>query len=254
MGTLMVLAGSVEQATAGPGIDAGIRLIGQPQHDDTLDATFSLGMTSDGAAWSQVVWRDLTVDKWATASGDATIVLNYRKDLVTFTLKRSGYTVSRGKRSASFSPTDASEDRRTAFRTLLVGSLAVRAFRALTAEMERRDGADTTAMISALVDGAIVASLDGDDEAIARAGRRFARRVRAGQRLAHSAMSAQYEFRDCVGAYERALMTSWDTYAGCINTFSIWNYFLFAPVCAIEFGARSQQYAYQFIACMAIPH
>jgi len=35
--------------------------------------------------------------------------------------------------------------------------------------------------------------------------------------------------------------------------FTIWNYFWFAPVCAIEFGVRSQQYAYQFIACMAIP-
>lgn len=249
----MLLTGGLGEATAGPKIDATVRLIGQPQHDDALNATFSLGMTADGAAWSRVESGDLTVDKWATASGDATIVLNYRKDRVAFTLTSSGYSVSRGKRSASFSPNDGSEDRRTVFRTLLVGSPAVRAFRAFTALMERRDGADTTAMISALVDGAIVASLDGDEGAIDRLGRRFARRARAGQRLASSAMSAQYEFKDCVGAYERALMLSWDTYAGCINTFSIWNYFLFAPVCAIEFGARSQQYAYQFIACMAIP-
>jgi hypothetical protein len=253
IGTIMLLAGGVGPATAATKVDAPIRLIGQPQHDETLDATFSLGMTPDGLAWTQVESGDLTVDKWATAAGDATIVLNYRKDRVTFTLRSGGYTVSRGKRSASFSPHDSNEDRRTAFRTLLIGSPAVRAFRVFTAALERRDGADTTAMISALVDGAIVASLDGDDGAVDRVGRRFARRSRAGQRLAHSAMSAQYEFKDCVGAYERALIFSWDTYASCINPYAFWAYFLFAPVCAIEFGVRSQQYAFQFIACMAIP-
>jgi hypothetical protein len=252
-GTMMLLIGDLGQAAAGTTIEAGIRLIGQPQYDDTLDATFSLGMAPDGSAWSRVESGDLTVDKWATASGDATIVLNYRKDRVTFTLKNGGYTVSRGRRTASFSPIESSEDRRTVFRTFLVGSPAVRAFRAFTAALERREGVDTTATISALVDGAIVASLDGDEAAIERVGRRFARRARAGQRLAHGTTSVQYEFKDCVGAYERALMLSWDAYAGCINTYSIWNYFLFAPICAIEFGARSQQYAYQFIACMAIP-
>ena len=253
MGTIMVLTGGLGQATAGPEVNGTVRLIGQPQHDDTLNATFSLGMTADGAAWSRVESGDLTVDKWATASGDATIVLNYRKDRVAFTIKSSGYTASRGTRSALFSPTDASEDRRTAFRTLLVGSPAVRAFRALTARLERREGPDTTAMISALVDGAIVATLDGDEGAVDRVGRRFARRIRAGQRLASSAMSTQSEFKDCVGMYERALMYSWDAYTGCLNTNSYWAYFFYAPLCALEFGARSQQYAYQFIACMAIP-
>jgi hypothetical protein len=252
MGTLMLLAGGLEHATAGSRIDPGIKLIGQPQYDDGLDATFALGMTADGAAWSRVESGDLTVDKWATAAGDATIVLNYRKDRVVFSLKSGGYTVSRGKRSATLSAGDSNDDHVTAFRMILVGSPAVRAFRALTAAMERRDDVGTTTMISTLVDGALVASLDGDVAAIDRVGRRLARRVHAGQRVARSAMSAQYEFNDCLGAYERALLYSWQTYTSCINP-SFWDYFVFAPLCAIEFGIRSQQYAYQFIACMAIP-
>lgn len=250
-GTIMLLTGGLEHAAANPKIDPRIRLVGQPHHDDALDATFSLGMAPDGTAWTRAESGDLTVDKWATAGGEATIVVNYRKDRVELTLKNGTFTVSRGKRSVSMSA-DTNEDRRLAFRTFLAGSPAVSAFRAFTAAIERRDGVDTGAMISTLVDGALVASLDGDVGAIDRVGRRFARRIRGGQQLAAIVTTAQYEFNDCVGAYERALLWSWNTYAGCINT-SFWDYLVFAPLCALEFGARSQQYAYQFIACMAIP-
>ncbi|HEY7442308.1 MAG TPA: hypothetical protein VH701_07815 [Vicinamibacterales bacterium] len=252
---LLLLLGDLAQAAAGTKIEAGIRLIGQAQYDDTLDATFSLGMAPDGSAWTRLQSGDLTVDKWATAAGDATIVLNYRSDRVTFALKSAaGYTVSRGRRSASFSPTDSNQDRRTAFRMLLVGSPAVRAFRAFTSAMERRDGEDTTAMISTMMDGALVAALDGDDGAVDRVGKRLERRMRAGARRAHGTTLAQYQFNDCVLAYERALLSSWNLYASCINTYSMWYYFTYAPICAFEFGIRSQQYVFQFISCMAIPH
>jgi hypothetical protein len=251
---LLLLVGDLAQAAAGTNIEAGIRLIGQPQHDNALDATFSLGMAADGSAWSRVESGELTVDKWATASGDATLVLNYRKDRVTFTLKSNGYTVSRGRRTASFSPLEASEDRRTAFRTLLVGSPAVRAFRAFASALERRAGEDTTAMISTLMDGALVATLDGDDGAVDRVGRRLERRMRASLRQAHGTTPAQYQFNDCMLAYERALLSSWNLYTSCINTDSFWYYFAYAPICAFEFGIRSQQYVFQFISCMAIPH
>ncbi|HEY7449205.1 MAG TPA: hypothetical protein VH702_13695 [Vicinamibacterales bacterium] len=253
IGTLLLLGGDLAQAAAGTKIETGVRLIGQPQYDDTLDATFSLGMAPDGSAWTRLESGELTVDKWATAAGDATIVLNYRSDRVTFALKTAGYTVSRGRRTASFSPTDSKQDRRNAFRMLLVGSPAVRAFRAFTSAMERRDGEDTTAMISAMMDGALVGALDGDDGAIDRVGKRLERRMRAGIRRAHGTTLAQYQFNDCVLAYERALLSSWNLYSGCINTDSLWNYFLYAPVCAFEFGIRSQQYVFQFISCMAIP-
>jgi hypothetical protein len=247
---IMLLAGSLGQASAGTKAEPGIRLIGQPQHDETLDATFSVGMAPDGSAWTQLESGDLKVEKWATAAGDATIVLNYQKDRVALSLKSGGYTVSRGKRSASFSPSDQSDDRRTAFRTLLVGSPAVRAFRALANAMERRNGQDTAAMISTMVDGAIVAMLDGDDGAIERLGRRLKNRFRPGLRQARTALPVQ--FTDCVLNYELALLSAWDAYAGCINT-NFWQYFFFAPFCAFEWGIRSQQYAYAFIACMAIP-
>jgi hypothetical protein len=249
--SVMVLAIGLREVSAAPKGEPGIRLIGQPQYDEVLDAMFSLGMAPDGSAWTQLVSGDLKVEKWATAAGEATLVLNYLKDRVTFTLRDGTYTVSRGKRSVSLSASDQNDDRYSAVRMLLVGSPAVRAFRAFTAAMEHRTGEDTGVMISMMVDGALVGVLDGDVGAIERVARRLARRARPGVRQAQGAMPVQ--FTDCVTAYELAVLAAWNAYVGCLN-YSFWQYLFFAPVCALEWGFRSQQYAFQYISCMAVPH
>ena len=227
------------------------RPVAMQQYDQTLDATFSMGVAPDGSAWTEVRAGDLTVDKVITAAGQAAMTLNYRSDHVTFRLTSGGYSISRGKRSARLSQNDQNEDHRTALRDVLLGSQAVRAFRAFTAALERRDDNDTAAVVSTLVDGALVAMLDGDEGAVDRMGRRATRRARANTRQA----SATAEFNDCVGNYERALMFAFNEFESCMNSATeIWWWSpIYTPFCSLEYFGRSQQYIYQFIACFAIP-
>lgn len=227
------------------------RSVSMQEYDRALDATFSLGVAPDGSAWTEVRVGDLAVDKWVAAAGQATITLNYRSDHVTVRLTAGGYSISRGKRSARLSPNDQNEDHRTALRALLLGSPAVRAFRALTAALERREDDDTGATISTLLDGALIAMLDGDEGAVDRLGRRATRRARANIRQA--AVTAQ--FTDCVGQYERSLLFALNDFEACMSGASeLWWWSpIYTPFCSLEFFARSQQYIWQFVTCIAIP-
>ena len=62
--------------------------------------------------------------------------------------------------------------------------------------------------MSALVDGAIVQLLDGDDEAPRRLAKRITRKQRAGLR-AVKATRATGAFNDCIGNYEVALLRAY---------------------------------------------
>ena len=221
------------------------------QYEPALDATFSMGFAPDGSAWTQVDAGDLKVEKWVTAAGQATIALSHRKDHVLLRLTTDGYIVSRGKKSGAFSLNNPDEEHRAALRSVLLASPAVRAFRALTAALERRTSEDSAATIATMLDGALVATLDGDEAAADRIGRRATRRVRANIRPA----AAGQQFTDCVGLYERSLLYALNEYEGCLDlpNATFWWSLMFTPYCSLEYFLRSQQYIYQFISCMAIP-
>lgn len=249
--TLVLLVGREARAEA-PNAQPKPRPISLLQYEPALDATFSMGFASDGSAWTEVAAGDLKVDKWVTASGQATIALDYRKDRVLFRLTADGYHVSRGKKSASFSVGDRNDDRRDAARGVLVGSPAVRAFRAFTGALERGSADDNAATISTMLDGALVATLDGDDGAAERIGRRATRRARANVRPA----VAGQMFNDCVGTYERSLLWAFNEYEGCLDlpNSTFWWSLMYTSYCTSEYLMRSQQYIFQFVSCAAIPH
>ena len=109
-------------------------------------------------------------------------------------------------------------------------------------------------MLSALADGAIVQMLDGDPGAVPRIAKRMVRAQRA--RLQAVKLRADDTLKDCVGMYERALLEAWNQFTQCMEWASdISMYFQdwAQGFCYWEWIARSQQYIYQFISCMAYP-
>jgi hypothetical protein len=248
--TVVLFVGRSAQAATGA-VAPQPRTIAMQEYDRALNATFSMGAAPDGSAWTEVQAGELTVDKWVSAAGQAVLTLRYRNDKVSFRLTADGYSISRGRRSARLTRDDRNEDRRTTVRELMLGSPAVRAFRALTTALERHEGDTSGAEISTILDGALVAMLDGDDGAVDRLGRRATRRARANIRPA----SVAAQFTDCVGNYERALLFAMQDYEACMTTaFDIWWWSpIYTPLCSLEFFGRSQQYIYQFITCLAIP-
>lgn len=247
---LVLLVGGQARAET-PNAQPRARPVSLLQHEPALDATFSMGFAPDGSAWTEVTAGELKVDKWVTAAGQASIELNYRKDRVLFRLTADGYRVSRGKKSASFLVSDQNDNRRDAARGVLVGSPAIRAFRAFTAALERRTGEDSAATISTMLDGALVATLDGDDGAAERIGRRATRQARTNVR---PAVVGQM-FNDCVGMYERSVVWAFNEYQDCLDlpNATFWWSLMYTPYCSAEYFLRAQQYIFQFISCMAIP-
>ncbi len=253
-----LLVGAAGQAIARPlekalAPAAASRQLSHIEYDGVLEATFSAAIDADGNAVITMSASDLILQKVVSPTGVATLRLTKGKDAISFAINQNGYRVARGKRSASFNPAKPSDADRDAVRTLLLGSKAVRAFRELTAVLENRQGDDSVMVLATLLDGAMVHMLDGDPGAMDR----IARRVASKRRTA--LQPAQYrpvQFQDCVLGYEFALLSSYDLYWMCLQTAenTPWYfYFMAKSMCEWEFLIRSQQYIYQFIACMAIP-
>jgi hypothetical protein len=221
-----------------------------PRHDRELGVVYSSGITSEGTVWTRVQAGDLTVEKQMTAAGPVSLILDHLDDHVQVRVTSESITLSRGDRSASLS--NRSEARRdtTALRAILLDSRAVQTFRAFTAALERREGRDTADVLSAMLDGALVAFLDGDLVAASRIGERVMRRADAAVRRA-SLASAQ--FTDCVTAYERAILSAYRILEGCYARVGWWDYVFHYTFCSFEYFLRAEQYIFQLIACMAIP-
>lgn len=231
-----------------------VRLIGPPLYDEKLDAMFSSGFTVDGSAWSEIRSRDLRVEKWVTPSGHTTLVLSYLDDRVVFTVTDSGFAVTRGDRLASYRPVEGNDEenqgRQDAVRLILIGSTSVRAFRAFTAAVERQSDTDNALTISALIDGAIVAALDGDVGAMDRVGNRLVRNMQ-GLRQVTAAAGAQ--FTDCLTLYYMSMSHAWQQYMGCYNPSSFWSTLIWGPICAWEYMFRAEGYWFQLLSCWAVP-
>jgi hypothetical protein len=261
-GTLLVFGavlGGTECRAAGPlapprPAGAAVWQRAHTEHDRALEASFTATADARGNAVLLVQTGDLSLEKTVTAAGAATLRIARDKDVVSIAIGQGGYTVRRGKRSASFDPGSPREDAADAVRAVLAGSKAVRGFREFSGVLEARGGDDDCAMeLAALVDGAMVAMLDGDPGAVERIGRRIAGKRRDG---AQRARYRPAQFADCVLGYEQSLLYSYDLYWTCMQAAeaSAWYFWYFAKsMCDWEFLVRSQQYVFQFVTCLAIP-
>jgi hypothetical protein len=260
---LMVLGGTLAAseclaatgaAGAPPKSGAAVWQQAHTEYDRVLDASFAATVDAGGNAVTTMETGDLVLEKTVSPAGAATLQITRAKDVVSVTVGQRGYTVTRGKRSASFDPGFPRQDDVDAVRAVLVGSKAVRGFREFTGILEARaDGEDCDLELAALVDGAMVAMLDGDPGAVERIARRVTAKRRNGLR------QAQYrpvQFEDCVLNYELSLLYSYDLYWTCLQTAeaTAWYFWYFAKsMCDWEFLIRSQQYVFQFVTCTAIP-
>jgi len=236
---------------------AGQQRQSQKVHDNLSNADYTASIDASGNAVLTLKAGDFLLEKAVDSSGNFTLRLTQGKDIVSIVSNSAGYLVSHGKRAARFDPRVAGQtEARDAVRAVLLGSPAVRSFRRLSVVLENRDeGEDESPMtLSALVDGAIVQMLDGDPGAVPRIAKRVVRTQRA--RLRAVRVRATDTLKDCVGMYERSLLEAWNQAVQCMEWASgvFWYFEDWAQgFCYWEWIARSQQYIYQFISCMAWP-
>jgi hypothetical protein len=236
---------------------AGQQRQSQKLHDDLSNADYTASMDASANAVFSVKAGDLLLEKAVDASGNFTLRLTQGKDIVTIVANSAGYVVSRGKRTARFDPRVAVQaETRDAVRAVLLGSQAVRSFRRLSVVLENRDEGENESplLLSALADGAIVQMLDGDPGAVPRIAKRMVRSQRA--RLQAVRLRQTDTLKDCVGMYERSLLEAWNQAVQCMEwASSISMYFQdwAQGFCYWEWIFRSQQYIYQFFACLALP-
>jgi hypothetical protein len=225
------------------------------ERDPATGAVFSVSLDSDSTARFTTRVGDFLLEKALASSGDLTLRLTQGKDTVTIAMSRTGYAVSRGKRSARFDPRSQQADGRDAVRAVLLGSPAIRTFRRLMSALENRDEREEEGplIVSALADGALVQMLDGDTGATERIGKRLTRKRRAAMKAVNLKPDT---LRDCVLAYELSLIDAWDLYVICVDAsrHSAWWIQSWAEnFCEWEWLIRSQQYVWQFVGCVTLP-
>jgi hypothetical protein len=257
---LFVLAANIQPAAAQQR-NAGEkeRQGGRPayeEHDAVTHTAFSSTVNDQGVALFTAKVDDFTLEKAVASTGDTTIRLMQGKDVVSIAMNHSGYVVARGTKTARLDPQSGKQEDMDAVRAVLLGSPAVRTFRRLSASLENRDeaGDEGPLFLSTLVDGAIVQMLDGDPGATERIGKRITRKRRAS--LHPAMLRPDNLFTDCILSYEMSLMEAWDLFYQCTQTAlnSAWYIWWSAQnLCELEFLIRSQQYVYQFAACLAYP-
>jgi len=226
------------------------------EYDRATDATFAAAIDANGIGYFTIAVGDFLFEKALASSGDSTIRLSRGKDVVTIAASQTGYQVERGKKSARFDPR-SQQSRADNARALLLGSEAIRTFKRMAAALEDRDESqvDTPLVTAALVDSALIQTLEGEPGAAKRLGKRLTRRQRMDVQPVR-AVRAPMQFTDCVGNYQLSLVYGWDQYASCL--YEAWerNWYLrewIERACEFEWVLRSQQYAWQFIGCMALP-
>jgi hypothetical protein len=226
------------------------------EHDRATNTSFTATTDAAGNAVLTLKGGDFVLEKVVAHTGDATLRLSQRKDVVTIAINQSGFEVRRGQRTVRIDPRSDNENKFDGVRSMLVGSQAVRSFKRLVATIEQRDESeeDGPLALSALVDGAIVQLLDGDAEAPRRIAKRITRKQRAGLRVVNVKRASA--FNDCIGLYQVSLMDAWDQFQSCAiesKEYSWWSRDLVFQLCSWEWAIRSYQYIWQFIGCFMFP-
>lgn len=226
-------------------------------HDRATSTSFTATTDAAGNAVLTLKGGDFVLEKVVAHTGDATLRLSQGKDVVTIALSQGGFHVARGQKSVRIDPRTDRQDKRDGVRSMLTGSQAVRSFKRLVASLEKRDESeeDGPLALSALVDGAIVHLLDGDDDAPSRIAKRITRKQRAALRLV-SAKRLPGVFIDCIGLYQVSLMSAYSQFEGCAiesTGYSWWSRDLVFELCSWEWAIRSNQYIWQFIGCFLLP-
>ena len=226
------------------------------EHDRATNTTFTATADAAGNAVLTLKGGDFVLEKVVAPTGDSTLRLSQGKDVVTIAVSHSGFDIARGKKSAHLDPRTDKQDKADTVRAMLIGSQAVRSFKRLVATLEQRDESeeDGALTLSALVDGAVVELLDGNDDAPLRIAKRITRKQRAGLRTV-GAKRAPGAYYDCIYGYEVALMSAYGQYASCvIESYEyFWARSYVYNLCSWEWAIRSYQYIWQFIGCFMLP-
>lgn len=228
---------------------AGLR-----RRDARTGVVFRAGLDDHNRATLTATSGDFQFEKSVTSTGETHLRIVVGDDNVSVSFSQQLLVVGRGANTASVDPRVLNEDDGNRLRQLLAGSRAVRAFRSLAGVFELRAPEEDDVFATALlVDGALVASLDGDPGAIARIARRSAAR-RFGRLQAVKAR--QDRFEDCVGKYENTLSWAWDEMVECNVSASDDPWYLRSinmSMCNAEWLLRAEGAFFQFTGCMALP-
>lgn len=227
------------------------------EHDAATRTTFTATTDAAGNAVLTLKGGDFVLEKVVAHTGEATLRLTQRKDVVTIAVSQTGFHVARGQKSVRLDPRTDKQEKVDEIRSILTGSQAVRSFKRLVAAIEDRDESeeDGALALSALVDGAVVHLLDGDADAPLRIAKRITRKQRAPLRVVR-AKRLPGVYYDCIGGYQVALMGAWDQFQSCAiesTGYSWWSRDLVYELCSWEWAIRSYQYIWQFVGCFMVP-
>jgi hypothetical protein len=227
---------------------------GRQRYDAGSGVRFWAGMDGEGRAVLRLTAAQFEFEKSVDASGQTSIRIVSGNDRVAVSFGQRAVSVGRGKASVGYDPRLATEEDENRVRRLLVGSRAVRAFRAIAAHLESRSPDEDDYFTAAtLVDGALVGTLDGDRGVIGRVARRIGVRQRA--RLQVVALRGQDRFADCFGTYENSVNWAWNEYQSCVGDAEDDGAVLRSintNFCATEWIVRAESAAFQFISCTAV--
>lgn len=225
------------------------------RHDAGSGVRFWAGMDGQGRAVLRLTAAQFEFEKSVTAAGQTDIRIVGGGDRVTVSFAEHIVSVGRGRASVKFDPRLATEEDENKVRRLLVGSRAVRVFRAIAAHLESRSPEeDDFFALATLVDGALVGLLDGDKAGVARVAKRIGNRQRA--RLQSVAARLRGQFPDCVGMYESTVSWAWNEYSECTEEASDDSWLIRSintNFCTTEWILRAESAAFQFLACAALP-
>lgn len=220
-----------------------------------------------GAAGEMVLTADagvLQIEKSVFEDGRTSLVLKSDRDEVTIAFDRNGVTAVSGDSRATIKGAQPDEAAFGRTRALLAKSKAARLFRDLVAAIERRNQRPNAYEQLLFLTSSEVSRAEGDTTAVDVFARRIGARKAPGkpagvglQPVSCSGGMKRVQFTDCLTAYESALMGAYSRWGGCYsNVFNnvswYWQY-QELWLCDIEYYVRAETYAFQMMACMAIP-
>jgi hypothetical protein len=213
----------------------------QIQYDDRLQATFGIAADEHGATVLSIESATLQVRKTILADQTVLVLTARDHDRVEVSVRRGAIGVSRGRRSVALSlPLAAGDLDRV--QGLLLGSSAVRAFRAL---VRAGEATRTESFFDGfLTSDALLGVLHGDPHATDALRSRI--RARGGARLRPAAW--QWSTKDCWDSYSGQAIAVYDEYTDCTSDLS-WYDVLGKATCEAIYVVEAEMAFSWLVAC-----
>jgi len=209
--------------------------------DAATGAELRLTRRGNGALQTSLTWSDLEVRKVVQPSGDFSVRLAGRHDLLVMMRTEGRLRVTRNGQTAVLLLNQSDEDGLDQVQQVLAGSRATRAFRSLRSRLTADSLASAPGVSIDLVD-AMLGILHGDPGVYDR------RDPRAADRFSRVSLALNLS---CFAEYESDVTAAWGDFAQCVDDVK-WFPGL-QELCAMTWLLKVESSWFHFIGCSSIP-